>query len=135
MKRIFTLMLITLMVVSCEKDEKTDSSFNYDLGLLYGTWRVTHVEQSDGSFLDVTTVVAEKLFEPTYATFKSDGTYTGKGFFGNGSGTFKASGNTITTYVEKTVYLMYDVVSLNAGECQLVMRDDSGSMKIKCKKQ
>lgn len=135
MKKFFTLMLITLMVVSCEKDEKVDSSFNYDIDLLYGTWRVTHVEQSDGSFLDVTTSVAQNFFEPTYATFKSDGTYSGKGFFGNGSGTYKTSGNTITTYVENEVYLMYDVVSLNAGECQLVMRDDSGSMKIKCKKQ
>ena len=40
MKKFFTLMLITLMVVSCEKDEKVDSSFNYDIDLISGRYVV-----------------------------------------------------------------------------------------------
>ena len=41
----------------------------------------------------------------TYATFNSDGTYNGRGYFGNGSGTYKISGNTIICYIEGEEYL------------------------------
>ena len=134
-KFLFTLFACVLVLCSCSNDDET--SFNYDMGLLYGTWRVTEVQQNDGSFLDVTSTIAEKVFKPTYATFKEDRTYTGRGEFGNGSGTYKAEGNTIYTYIGDTEYLRYEVVNLSGNKCHLIMKQtgSTSTIEIICTKQ
>lgn len=138
MKKISTLslMLMLLFAVGCSKDDEVDN-FDYSMDTLYGTWRITHVEQNDGSMFDVTTALAEKVFEPTYATFNKNGTYTGKGFFGNGAGTYKAKGKTLTCYIDGEVFLMYDVLNLKNNECTLLVREEgsTSTVKIQCKKQ
>lgn len=121
----------------CSKDDELQNGFDYPLETLYGTWRVTHVEQKDGTMFDITTSTAERFFEPTYATFNDDGTYSGRGYFGNGSGTYKAQGKTITCFVDGTEYLKYDVLSLSGTQCELKMYESgsTSSIKIRCRKQ
>lgn len=81
---LFTFIALVGLVITlggCSKDKKKNG-FDYPIETLYGTWRVTHVEQKDGTMFDVTTPIAEKVFKPTYATFNADGTYSGHGAFG-----------------------------------------------------
>lgn len=140
MKRFLLSMLAVALVActfsSCSKDDD-EPKFDYPMETLVGKWRITHVEQKDGSMFDVTTAIAEKVFKPTYATFNTDGTYSGSGEFGNGSGTFKAIGKTITCYVSGKEYLKYDVLSLSGTQCELKMYEtgSDSSIKIRCKKQ
>ena len=74
---LFTFIALVGLVITlggCSKDKKKNG-FDYPIETLYGTWRVTHVEQKDGTMFDVTTPIAEKVFKPTSATFNADGTY------------------------------------------------------------
>ena len=138
MKRIIFIWAIICPIVffGCSKNNRDEAKFNFKLETLIGTWRITHVENKNGEMLDVTTEIAEKVFSPTYATFNSDGTYSGKGSFGNGTGTFKASGNTITCYIGNTEYMKLDVLSLDGTQCELKMhKAGSSSIKIRCKKE
>lgn len=136
MKKVFLLSLFAIMMIvaGCSSDNEPKSDF--DMNLLYGRWRITHVE-SKGVMVDVTTPSGEAAFKPTYATFKKDGTYYGSGFFGNGSGTYKVKGKTIICYVEGVEYFRYDVISIQGTTCELKMyRTGSlSSIKIRCKKQ
>lgn len=134
MKKIILLFAVLVVAFSsCSKDDD-DNSFKYDINTLVGKWRITNVQLEDG-WLDVTTAMGESVFDPTYATFNSDGTYIGKGEFGNGSGTYKAENSTIICYVEKQEYARYEVISLTGTECQLKMIADGESLNIKCKKE
>lgn len=132
------LALIGLMFAlgSCSSDDSNDN-FDYPLEILYGTWRITHVEQTNGIMLDVTTTVAEQVFKPTYAKFNPDGTYSGSGYFGYGTGTYQAKGKTIVCYIEEEEYMRYDVLSLSGAECELQMYKEGSlsPIKIRCKKQ
>lgn len=128
MKKTLFLFTLCLALFSCSNDEP--AKFNYDIKLLIGTWRV--IKFGD---INVTTYPGSAAFDPTYATFYSDGTYAGRGEFGNGSGTYTAVGNTITTYVNKQQYLKYDVIKLSKDTCDLTMSDSSGSVNIRCKKE
>ncbi len=130
------LAVLAIVSISCSKDEPTNK-FDYPLETIYGTWRVTHVERENGTMLDVTSSIAEKHFKPTYATFNSDGTYSGRGFFGDGDGTYKAQGKTVICYIDGEEYLKYDILSLSGNQCELKMHqtDDKSSIKIRCKKQ
>ena len=73
----------------------------------------------------------------TSATFNSDGTYSGSGYFGNGSGTYTAKGNTITTFVSGQVYIVYTVLSLNGStaELKMTMPGSDETLWIKCVKR
>lgn len=138
MKRTIFILIALIAAIFSGCSKKDDGpKFNYDINTLYGKWRVTEVQQKDGSFFDVTTSIAETVFKPTYATFNENGTYSGSGAFGNGSGTYKAEGNTIYTYVEGVEYLRYEVKSLSGNKCHLVMKekDSSSTLEIKCTKQ
>jgi hypothetical protein len=134
-KAVFLLLMIATILSGCSKDENT--SFDFDINLLYGTWRVTHVMQSNGTYFDVTTNVGESVFEPTYAIFNADGSYSGSGEFGTGSGTYTAIGKTITTFVSGKEYLKYDVVSLTGTTAELIMSEtgSTSTLKIKVTKQ
>ena len=115
--------------VSCSSDD--DDDFNYPMETLYGTWRMSEVKTSEnGSYISWP-------MTPTSATFSSNGTYSGSGYFGNGTGTYVAKGNTITTYVEGEVYLVYTVLSLTGttAELKMTMPGSDESLWVKCVKR
>ena len=122
---------------SCKKNDPTPPAFEYSISTLHGTWRITHVESKDGLMIDVTNPFVAKSFKPTYATFNADGTYSGRGFLGNGSGTYKASGKTITCYIDGKEFMKYDVLSLDGNTCELKMYEPGSeqSIRIRCAKQ
>ena len=135
-KYLFNLMALMMVAVlsvgmsSCSKDDDGDD-FNYPKESLYGTWKISEVKMSEsGSYISWP-------MKTTTATFNSDGTYSGSGYFGNGSGTYTAKDNTITTYVSGKVYIVYTVLSLNGSTSELKM-NQSGSdevLWIKCVKR
>ncbi|MFR8834971.1 hypothetical protein [Bacteroides nordii] len=129
MKQTLLFLTITLSIVftSCSKDDD-EPKFNYDINTLIGTWEITEVDTGDGYTI--------WILGATSATFNSDGSYVGKGYFGNGSGTYKAEGNTITCFVDGKEFLKYDVINLASNNCELKMYvEDGTSIKIKCKKK
>ena len=137
MKKYLLLALITLVAVACSKEETEKSTFDYPMEALYGTWRITHIKQKDGTMLDVTTARAEKYFKPTYAKFRSDGTYVGIGQFGDGVADYKAKGKTITCYIDGAEYLRFDIISLVGGIAEMEMYIEKGGKpyRIRCEKQ
>ena len=80
---------------------------------------------------------AKMVFKPTYITFNTNGTYSARGFFGDGSGTYKAKGKTITCFIDGTEYLKCDILSLSGTQCELKMYESgsSSSIKIRWEKQ
>lgn len=109
---------VTLAIVSCTKNEDnaggggTVSAFNYPISQLYGTWDCTHV------LVDYNWQEVSNMFS---ATFYEDGSYSGRGVLGNGTGTYQAVGNTITTYVNGSMFYKYDVIEFNGSTAQLKM--------------
>lgn len=123
----FLTIALSIVFTSCSKDND-EPKFNYDINTLIGTWEITEADTGDG--------YTDWILEATSATFNSDGSYAGKGYFGNGSGTYKAEGNTITCFVDGKEFLKYDVISLASNSCELKMYvKDGKSIKIKCKKK
>ena len=137
MKKNYLQMLVVLMtailsvgIMSCSKDDD-DSGFNYPIEDLYGTWKISQMKTSEsGSY-------TSWILTTTTATFYSNGTYSGHGYFGNGSGTYTAKGNTITTFVEGQVYITYTVLSLSGSTVELKMSQPGSSsvLWVKCVKQ
>lgn len=122
--------ILSIGVYSCSKDDDGDD-FNYPLESLYGTWKISQVKMSEfGTYISWP-------MRATTATFNNDGTYSGSGYFGNGTGTYTAKGNTITTYVNGKIYIVYTVISLNGNTAELKMpQPDSGDyIWIKCVKR
>lgn len=129
----FVLTVVSFVFVGCSSDDD-DNGFDYDVNMLIGKWQITEI-QMDGKYVDVTKPPYYPTIPSTYATFKTDGSYYGSGYFGTGSGTYKTKGKRITCYVEGTEYARYDVLSLSGSECELNMSMEGNSLKIKCKKQ
>ena len=122
---LLTLVVATVAFVSCSNDDD-DNQYNSDI---VGTWKITEVKMSQsGSYIDWP-------FKTTYATFKSDGTYYGSGYFGNGSGTWSIKGNTLNTYVGGELYASYEIISVTSTTSELKMSMDGESIWIKCKKE
>ena len=134
MKKSFIVMLLLAVTgfvfMSCDKDD--DDDFDYPMESLYGTWNVTDVK-AGGRWYDVTTYPYTKF--GMSISFKSNGSFYGKGFFGNGSGTYKATGNTIITYLGDEEYIRYTVKSLSGNNAELTMSMGGESMDIKAEKQ
>ena len=126
MKRIsffsWSLMLVVLVsglvFTGCSEDD--EEKFDYPMETLYGTWEGTGIYmESNNKWIDPSNwMYSEFQFS---ITFYEGGKYYGKGYFGTGSGTYKAKGNTITTYVDGEVYLRYDIKSLTANNAELIM--------------
>lgn len=117
--------ILSLSFVSCSDDD-ADSPYVSDI---VGTWKLTEVKTSaSGSYISWP-------FQATYASFNSDGTYTGRGYFGNGSGTWNLKGNTVTTYVDGELFFTYEIISVSGSNAELKMSTDGESIWIKCKKQ
>ncbi len=123
---LLTLVVASFAFVSCSSDDDDDNQYT---SALVGTWKLTEVRMSEtGSYITWP-------FKTTYASFKSDGTYYGSGYFGTGSGTWSLKGNTIKTYVDGKLYVSYDILSVTSTDAELKMTADDASLWIKCKKQ
>lgn len=123
---LLTLVVASFAFVSCSSDDDDDNQYT---SAIVGTWKLTEVRMSEtGSYITWP-------FKTTYASFKSDGTYYGSGYFGTGSGTWSLKGNTIKTYVDGKLYVSYDILSVTSTEAELKMTADDASLWIKCKKQ
>ncbi len=128
------LIAITLLftIALCSSCSKEKSAFDYPMTTLYGTWKAVSI-QSDGKWYDVTKYPYTKF--GMSITFYKDGTFYGSGYFGNGSGTYKAKGKTITTYIDGKEYFVYTVNSLSNDMADLNMSDGKGLIRIKAEKQ
>lgn len=119
MKKLFVILLCAtcvFMVSSCSKDD--DENFDYPMETLYGTWEGTGMKVNN-TWIDLTNIFYSKF--AFSITFYSDGTYTGKGYFGNGKGTYKAEKDMIYTYVDGEEYYVYKVKSLDGNKAELLM--------------
>jgi len=128
---ILTIVAVTMCAfsfVSCSNDDDD----NLSTADVVGIWMTTSV-QIDGKWVDLTSSLYES--QRAYANFKSDGTYVGWGSLGNGSGTWKLEGRTLTTYVSGKVYITYSNIVLNGSEMSGTMSQGSTSMNFKAKKQ
>ena len=121
---LLTLMVTSFAFVSCSDDD--DNQYN---SAIVGTWKITAVKTSQsGSYIGWP-------FETTYASFKSDGTYYGSGYFGTGSGKWSIKGNTINTYVGGELYVSYEIISVTSTTSELKMSVGGHAIWIKCKKE
>ena len=121
---LLTLVVTSFAFVSCSDD---DDDNQYDSAIV-GTWKITEVKTSQsGSYI-------EWPFQTTYASFKSDGTYYGSGYFGTGSGTWSIKGNKVNTYVGGVLYASYEIISVTSTTSELKMSIGSDAIWIKCKK-
>lgn len=137
MKRLlFAVMAIAAVVFTgCSKDD--EGGFDYDKNQVYGTWRVTHVDLGEG-YVDVVGTIYEDVFDPTYITFNSNGTFSTHGYFGAASGTYTMKGKTITTYLDGEELFGYDILSLSGdiGEAEMYDVDDpSDRVRMRLGKQ
>ena len=118
-------------VCSCQKGDTWD--FNYPKEVLCGgTWQGSEY-YLDGKWIDITTPAFKDL--QFTIKFNTDGTYYGTGYFGNGSGTYDAHGNTIRTYVNGDLFYTYTVQSMEGNVAEITMSGKSGSsLRFKVKK-
>ena len=122
---LLTLVVTSLAFVSCSDDDD-DNQYN---SAIVGTWKVTEVKTRQYVSYMV------RPFKTTYASFKSDGTYYGSGYFGTGSGTWSIKGNTVNTYVGGELYASYEIISVTSTTSELKMSMGSDAIWIKCKKE
>lgn len=126
------VLLCAVLFSGCTTED--EKSFDYDLNMLYGKWKVTAVNAS-GGWVDVTTYPGNLEMEPTYATFNSNGTYSGSGAFGYGFGTYSAVGNMVIIYIEGKEFMRYEVISLRATRCELMITEGKTPLRVRFQKQ
>jgi heat shock protein HslJ len=124
------LAMLSLCLTSCSKDD--DDDFAYSMEQLYGKWKATELKV-DGRWYDVTKYPYTRF--GMNITFYESGTFYGSGYLGNGSGTYKVNGKTITTYVSGKEYAVYTVNSLNSSEADLTLKMGTESLQMKAEKQ
>lgn len=124
------LLLATMMVFlpSCSKDNDEPEDIKTQM---IGTWDATSVKFSDSDWVDITNYPSMALS----ITFNKDGSYSGRGALGNGSGTYTVSGRTIKTYVGGELYGTYYVNSVSGNEAELKLTMGSTSMDIRATKR
>lgn len=112
---------------SCTKDNEYSSSDEIATNII-GTWEIEQYDGDDG--------YEPWTYKTTSATFHKDGTYSGSGQFGNGSGTYKIKGNTITCYVNGEKFLVYKVINLSGNKATLSVTDaaNTDTLMIICMK-
>lgn len=131
--KIFALLALicAFTFTSCSKDDD-NSSFDYSLETLYGTWDGIAIKTTtESNWMDITKYPYTK-FE-FGIKFNKDNTYYGFGYFGNGSGTYTAIGKRITTYIDGEEYLYYDVRLLSSTEAEATMRKKGSDSYIDIK--
>lgn len=132
MKKVFSLMLLlaTMMVFipSCSGDNDEPDDIKTQM---IGTWDATSVKFSDSDWVDITNYPSMALS----ITFNKDGSYSGRGALGNGSGTYTVSGRTIKTYVGGELYGTYYVNSVSGNKAELKLTMGSTSLDIRATKR
>lgn len=120
------LFAMSVMLTSCSKDDDVDlGQFDYPINELFGTWKA--------SIIWVGSRYITVSHYPQYAmqiTFNSDGTFRGSGYLGDGSGTYKVSGKTITTYVDGGVYATYYVTKYEQGAADFTITIGKESIRM-----
>ena len=117
-----------LSFASCSKED----DFDYPMTQIYGHWKATEL-YVDGKWYDITKYPYTKF--AMSITFYKNGNYFGYGYFGTGSGTYKASGNIITTYVDGKEYITYIVNVLSGKNGDLTLKIGSETLRMKVEKQ
>lgn len=112
-------MIVAISLQSCSKDEVSKKD-------VIGTWKLSEVSTDDGK------TFTKWPFVTTIATFKENGTYIGKGYFGNGEGTWNLEGNTLKTYVDDKEYIKYEVIELSGSTATLKISVKNSSIQVKC---
>lgn len=125
--KFFTILLTGILAASfqsCSKENHDEPNKND----IVGTWKISEVSTDDG------VTFKSWSLQTTIATFNDNGTYSGKGYFGDGSGTWKQSGKVIITYVNGEEYLRYEVKQLTSSTCTLIMsmEGSESTIWIKC---
>lgn len=132
-KLLFSLVLIvtaTMCLSSCS--ESDEEIFGLSPEVIYGHWVATDV-LVDGKWVDITNPIYKSL--GVSITFNKDKTFRGDGYFGTGSGTYEFTGKkTITTYLNKEVYAVYTIKSINGNTAVISMAMDNSSIDMKVKK-
>lgn len=111
---------------SCGSDDDDDPTMDN----IIGSWKFTEVSTNGGASF------SRWPMQATGATFNENGTYTGYGYFGNGSGTWKKKGNTIITYVDGDEYLRYEIKEQTSSTATLIisMTGSSETIWVRCVK-
>ena len=128
--------MLVATVALFSRCSKTESAFDYEKEALVGKWKLTEI-LIDGHYITVTEYPYNKVIAPTYVTFYSNDTFYGEGYFGQGNGTYKATGKTVTCYLEKEKepYAKYRILSLKDNACEAEMTMEGESITIRCVKQ
>ena len=124
------LMAMPLLFASCSSDDDDDDSA-YPMEELYGKWKVTELKVNE-TWYDVTKYPYTRF--GMSITFYEDGTFYGSGYLGNGKGTYKVSGNTITTYVDGELYVTYTINSLTENTADLTLNMEGQELRMRAKK-
>ena len=132
-----TLMMVAVLSVgmtACGSDGDDDNKggndgFDFPKDKLYGTWQISEVKLSESA----KDYVAWP-YDETTISFKSDGTFSGAGYFGSGTGTYIVKGKTITTYVQNNVYMTYNVLNLDGttAELKATQATTGNTLWVKC---
>ena len=125
-------VICAVTFMGCEKDEQ--ESFKFDIENLYGTWQGIAI-QSNGEWIEITQPPPTNL--AFSVVFYENGTYSGSGYFGNGSGTYKAEGDMIYTYIDGEELYRYKVHSISNGiaEVSMGVAGDNITLEIKLQKK
>lgn len=131
MKKVFSLMLLlaTLVIAlpSCSDDKDEPNNLKEQI---IGTWDATAV-LVDGEWIDIT----NRPSLAVSATFHKDGTYYGEGALGDGGGTYKVSGNTVTTYIDNEPYATYTVKTISGSNAEVTMSMGTSKLELRLKKR
>lgn len=134
MKKVILAMFLVLscstIFTSCSSND--DEDFAYPMETLCGKWNAKQIKVA-GKWYDVTEYPYTKY--AMSITFNDDGTFTGSGYLGNGGGTYKANGKTITTYINGEEYITYTVSSLSSDVAYLSLTMGGSTIEMKAEKQ
>lgn len=126
---IFALSLTTLTSCSSDDDSSIENVNSQYKDAIIGTWKMTEVNGVKVENLNLPQI------KNTTITFEKNGNYSGKGYFGDGSGTYTLSGNIVKTYIDKELYWTYTIESIENNIVTATVSDETGTLKIKAKKQ
>lgn len=120
------LLIATISFLpSCSSDDDEPDDIKSQM---IGTWDATAVRfDGDANWTDITKYPSLALS----ITFNKDGSYSGSGALGNGSGTYTVSGKTIKTYVGGELYGTYYVKTVSGNYAELSLTMGNSSMEIK----
>ena len=123
---ILPLVFGIAVLSSCSEDANNVilEEFDYPEDVLFGTWTAVMLDGEPWP----------SSYQTTTATFSEDGTYSGKGVYGTGSGTYTASGKSIKCYVGGYLYCKYDVLELSGSRAKMRMTKGSKKYDLVCKK-